>query len=383
MKENALPRQVAYVQETPASFSPKKFVLQVQGALRYLLRKWFWILALGLLAGLIGYVYSSGKNRLFEAEITFALDERSNPTQKTALTSLSENLGLQRGPEEGTAFFTSMTNIAELVKSRFLLERTLKDSVSLYGHRLLFIDFFLDSLGWREKWMKQTPYAKTNWLAPNLEQAETDFQNSILRSSCEMLSGTLLKINQKGAGTSIFSIKCVSEHELFSKHFLEGLMNNVSAYYTRIKTERAKANLDFIQRRSDSLQRAFTGALYTRASYADANANPARQVAMVSNEKQLTDVQILRTAYTELSKALDLAKSELIRDTPLFQYLDTPILPLKSTGSSPVMYFVLFSVAGTAFALLFFLAKLVYNRIMEEPIAYPAAVREEVPGVQE
>jgi LPS O-antigen subunit length determinant protein (WzzB/FepE family) len=346
-------------------FSPKKFVLQLQHLVQYLLSKWIWIISIALLLAITGFLYASLKKDIYAAEITFALDEQSNPQQKTAFAELTQTLGLQTVPDNGGVFFSSMTNIVELLKSRFLLEKTLRDTVTLNGNKLIYIDFFLDSLHYRKKWMAKSQYNKTNWQAKNISKDEKYFQNNIMRTVCETISTVHVKVNQNGNGSSIFSVKCISENQAFSKYFLEALLGKVAEYYTQIKTERAKNNLDFIQRRTDSVRSVFTGALYGRASFMDANMNPGRQVAVVSGEKQQTDIQILRTSYIELTKALELAKSELLRTTPLFQYLDMPVLPLKKTGANTSLYAVVFFIAGLFFTAVFFALKRLYKNIMQ------------------
>ncbi len=361
--------------EEQNNFSPRKFVLQVQYYLKYLLSKWLWIILITLMAGFAGYFYSSSKKPVYEAEITFALDEKSNPKTATALSQLSESLGLQNAPENGTAFFSSMTNIAELLRSKFLMERTLRDTVKTKKRQLAYMDFFLDSLGYRKKWMKKGPYVNTNWLSNKLTEDEIYFQNGIMSTACETLISQYIKINQKGSGTSIFSVKCVTENQAFSKNFLESLLRNLTDYYTQIRTERAKNNLDFIKSRTDSIQRTFTRALYSKASFSDAHMNPARQVSVVGTQKQETDVQILRASYIELSRALDLARSELINATPLFQYLDRPTLPLKRAGSNPTLYLVVFAFVGFAIAVLFFSMKMVYQLIMNSGVVKPEPIK--------
>src|SRR5262249_7124256 len=152
------------------------------------------------------------------------------------------------------------------------------------------------------------------------------FENAIMANIYEVIKGTLIKINAKGQGSSIISVTCTSKHELFSKHFLEAWLNEVTQYYIDTKTQRSRINLELIQKRTDSVRTAYNGALYARATFTDAHLNPIRQTVNVSTERQQTDVQILKASYTELVQTLEVAKTNLMKDTPLIQYLDTPIL---------------------------------------------------------
>ena len=146
-------------------FSPKKLVLQVQSAGRYLLSRWWKILGFGLLLGIAGVAYTFTKKPTYVAEITFALDEGAALSSKNDLSNIAEQLGLVTSMEAG-GVFSSITNIGELMRSRMMIEKTLKTSVNIDGKQLLFADFFLDSLNYRDKWMKGSPYYKINFTAP-------------------------------------------------------------------------------------------------------------------------------------------------------------------------------------------------------------------------
>jgi hypothetical protein len=63
---------------------------------------------------------------------------------------------------------------------------------------------------------------------------------------------------------------------------------------------------------------------------ADANLNPAFQTPTVGIQRKQTDITVLATAYGELLKNLELAKFNLLRETPLIQVIDTPLLPLEN-----------------------------------------------------
>jgi hypothetical protein len=315
-------------------FSPRKFILMIQGMGRYLLSKWWIILGAGILFALAGAAYSLTKKPQFIAEMTFVLDEEATQSPRSGISQLSEELGL--GGDAG-GVFSSPTNIMELMQSRLLIEKTLRSTVQVEGKKVLLADFFLDSLEYREKWkMKKSPYYHIDFLKKNKDKNEALYESGLMRSIYETLISENIKIEKKGKETTIFSVQCISKHQLFSKYFLEELLNTVTQYYVEKKTERAKLNVDFIQKRTDSVRQAYNIALYGRAEFADAFFNPSKQTPLVAREKQQTDIQILRASYVELTRSLESAKTTLMRETPLIQYLDMPILPLKMLSSNMI-----------------------------------------------
>jgi uncharacterized protein involved in exopolysaccharide biosynthesis len=324
-------------------FSPRKFILLVQGIGRFILSKWWIILSAGVLFALAGAAYTMTKKPQYIAEVTFVLDEEATQQPRSGISELSEELGL---PADAGGVFSSPTNIMELMQSRLLVEKTLRSTVQVEGRTVLLANFFLDSLEYREKWLEKSPYKNVDFQAKNKSKEQVMFESGLIGRMCGTLNDKNIKIERKGKGTTIFSVQCISTHPLFSKFFLEELLNTVTQYYVEKKTERAKLNVDFIQKRTDSVRQAYNAALYGRAEFTDAFFNPNRQTPLVSREKQQTDIQILRTSYVELTRSLEAAKTSLMRETPLIQYLDLPQLPLAVLRANMMKNALLAFLAG-------------------------------------
>jgi hypothetical protein len=325
-------------------FSPKKMVLQARSGFRYLLSKWKIIIPVAVVVGTAGALYTYTKKTLYVAETTFALDEATT-RPATPHVTLLDQLTLGSELDAGTVF-SSITNIVELMQSRLLIEKTLRTTIDLNGKKITFADFFLDSLDYRDKWMKKGPYYNINFTATGKDAAAIRFENGLMRNIYEVLTGKYIKISQKGKGTTIIAVSCISEHELFSKYFLEAWLDEVTHYYIETKTQRAKNFLTFIQKRTDSVKTAYFNAVHGRAAFTDAHINPSRQTISATTERQQTDVQLLKTSYVELVSSLEAAKTSLMRETPLIQFMDKPILPLKTMRPSIMKRFIIFALLG-------------------------------------
>jgi hypothetical protein len=318
------------IRREPVEFSPRVFILQVRDSSRYILSRWPVLLLTGLLLGAALAIYTFNKKTKYEAEITFALDEGAGQAaDANPLPELRERFGFGNTLEAG-GIFSSLTNIVELIQSRLMIQQTLRKTVYVNGKDIVLGDFFLDSLNYRNKWL---PGDKNKALLTrkNLSSEDSLQLNSIYGSMYNMIINAYLKIDRKGRGTSLISVICTTENELFTKLFLENLIDAVSRYYVDIKTKRAKINLDFIAQRTDSIRNAYAASTNSRASFSDANQNVVREVVTVNRERMQTNVDILKESYIELVRNLEAAKVRLVKDTPLFQMLDTPVLPLKKT----------------------------------------------------
>lgn len=344
-------------------FSPRRILMLVNQAIRYLRSKWIVIVVTGILLGLVAVIYSYPVRPQYTAEFSFAMDEGGVKTQGNSLTRLSEELGFSPSFEAG-GIFSSMSNIIELMQSRLLIEKTLKRSVVLYGKPVIFANFFLDSLRYREKWMKNPNHPKLDFSDTTLSREEELYRNGIINNMHSVITSKLMKIDTKGKGTSLIDVTLISENELFSKYFLEALVDEVSKYYISLKTYRSKLYLEFIQKRTDSVKNAYMASLFGRANFSDANLNPILQTNIVPGERKQTDVVVLRETYIGLVKNLESARTSLLQDTPLFQYLDQPVLPLKIKAGSLLMKFILFFIVGMVLASLFVMLRKFYRFLM-------------------
>lgn len=325
-------------------FSPKKILRAIRTIWAYVRSKLKWILGLAILSGIIGASIAYFKKPLYAAEITFALDEEKALHNKSEFSEFSEQLGL--APIDGGNVFSNVNNIAELIKSRLIIEKTLRSTVKIHNKEILFANFFLDSLDWRDKWLSSSAYPKLVFNTSKKDSNEVWFENGILKNMYKKLTGEYLKINPKGKGTTISSVVCETRHPLFSKYFVEALMNEVTTYYINAKTERSRINLDIIQKRTDSVRQAYVQALYGRAVFSDADINLVRESFSVPGERKQTDAQILRAAYIDLSRNLESAKTSLMNNTPIIQIVDSPVLPLDIKKPGLVKQFLLFFFIG-------------------------------------
>lgn len=344
-------------------FSPKRAILLVNSACRYLLSKWLILLIAGIAFGSLYVALNFSKKPKYTAEFSFALDEGAVKSSSNNFSSLSEELGFGISYEAG-GVFSSMTNILELLQSRLIIEKTLKRSVTLYGKPVVFANFFLDSLDYRSKWMKGSPYYNIDFIKPTGSHEEELFRNSIINNIYSIITSQFIKIDKKGKGTTLILVTMTSEHESFSKYFLEALIDEVSKFYVEIKTHRSKIHLDYIQHRTDSVREAYNQALYGRSAITDANINPNRQIATIPGEKKQTDIQVLKDGYINLMKSLESERTSLMQETPLFQYLDMPVFPLQRTSNNLLLKFIIFAVVGMVLTAVFLLARRLYRFIL-------------------
>ena len=327
----------------------------------YFKSKWKTIFLAGIIGGLLGLGYSFTKKTIYTAKLSFALEEKG--TGGGNLSSLAAQFGLGGiGGGDGGVF--SGDNIIILLKSRFLIEKTLLSTVNINGKSDLLINRYILFNRIDKVWATKKNLAGLKFT--NADRMHfTLKQDSILGIISTGLIKNNLVIAQQDKNLSIINISVVSTDEIFAKVFSEKLIETVTDFYIETKTKKTRANILVLQNRADSVQRELNSAMYGRAQFGDQNMGLIRQQAAVPKLKQEMRVQMLGTLYGELVKNLEFAKLTLMREEPLVQIIDQPILPLPKARLSKLKAIVMGGFLFGFFSLLGFGGKKIWMGIVK------------------
>jgi len=159
---------------------------------------------------------------------------------------------------------------------------------------------------------------------------------------------------RKDKKISIVNVDFMSKDELFSKLFVERLMDETSKFYSFTRTSQSRTNIDMMQHTADSIKGLYESALYKGAGISTVNMNTALQYAAVPRIKQENNAQLYGTVYAEVLKNLETLKLDLARETPLVQIIDRPRLPLKKEKLGKIKGIVFGGILG-GFLIIFYL----------------------------
>ena len=120
-----------------------------------------------------------------------------------------------------------------------------------------------------------------------------------------------------------------------------------------------------LQHEADSLRNLLGGAITSAAAQTDVtfNLNPAYQVQRSSSQKDQVQATILAAAYGEVVKNLELAKIALQKETPLYQILDEPQLPLVMEKPSKLICLILGGFLGGFLICAFLIVKRIFSNL--------------------
>lgn len=306
----------------------KELIEKTKEWLFFLLSKWKIIVAAGVIGGFLGIGYAIRQKPVYTAALTFALEDDKS-AGSGGMLSLASQFGINLGSSGGSIFEAS--NLTELFKSRRMVEQTLMKPVLYKGKTISLAEMYIQSNQWREYWNKKPKFKNIQFLPDTKRKYFTRVHDSILGRIYENLTKHSLSVGQKDKKVSIITMEVTSTNELFSKYFCESLISEVGSFYVTTKSKKARANMEILERQTDSIRQELNNAITGVAAANDNNfnLNPALNIRRVPSARKQVDVQANTAILTELVKQTELAKVTVRRDTPLIQVLDRPILPLK------------------------------------------------------
>lgn len=316
-------------QKVTDEISLKELIEKGKEWISYLLSQWKIIVLAGCIGAVLGLTYSIMKKPIYTATLSFALeDEKNGGGGLGGVIGLASSFGFDLSGSGGTIF--SGTNLAELFKSRKMVEETLLMPVVVNDKTISLAEMYIQDEEWRDDWEDKPKFTAIQFLPNSNRKYFTRVHDSILGVIYSDLSKKSLFVGQKDKKIAIITMEVVTKNELFSKYFCEALARKVGQFYVATKSKKARENMAILQRQTDSIRGELNAAI-TGVAVANDNTfglNPALNIRRVPSAKRQVDVQANTAILTELVKQSELAKVALRRETPLIQVIDRPILPL-------------------------------------------------------
>jgi hypothetical protein len=314
--------------------SLKELIIKIKEWISFLKTKKKTIFIAGIIGASIGLTIALFVKPTYKAVLTFAMEEDKGGGGGGGLSGalgLASSFGIDLGGAGGGGAFAA-SNLAELMKSRLLVEKVLLEPIVINGKTITLAEYYIQINELSEGWEKN-PSLKNIQFLPNADRTTfTLQQDSILQKIHKsLIDKEHLSIMQKDKKVTILSIEVTSENELFSKIFCESIAKETSDFYIETKSKKAKINVSVLQKQVDSVKNALSGAITGIAYETDNvyNMNPALNIKGAPSKLMQVDVQANTAILTNLVVQLELAKITLRKETPLIQLIDKPILPLQ------------------------------------------------------
>lgn len=307
-----------------------------------ILKKWWLFLIIGLFSGSLGILYAWLKKPVYTARISFTSD-MDKSGQLGMYAGIAAQFGIDLGGGGSSAF--EGDNLIELLKSRTIVEKTLLTK-SLSTNRLM-IEEYLQT-HYSKKLEKDTTFKNLNF-STNLEIPNRK-RDSILYEVVKSINKDKLIIEKRDKKLSYIDLTFKDNNENFAKDFTLLLTSNAVDYYVEFKSRKSRKNFELLNSQCDSVRNLLYGNIEQIAVNNDINVNPLKQVTRTGSQKVQLNATANSALYTELLKQVGLARVNLLRETPLIQIIDSPILPLKKEKPGRLLMGIVFAFVGTLIA---------------------------------
>lgn len=339
----------------------KELISKIMGWYFYLHSNWKIILLFGIAGGILGFTYSLTQKPVYTASLSFALEDQQQAGGLSGALGLASQFGFDIGGGGGGIF--AGANLIELFRSRSMVEQTLMSPVAFEGKTISFAEMYIQNSNWRDEWAKKSKLKDIQFLPNANRQQFSRVQDSIMGIIYQAILKSSLNIVQKDKKTDIITIEMQSPNENFAKYFTEALAQEVSNYYISTKTQKARLNMEILEKQTDSVRRELNAAI---AGVAQANdntfgLNPALNVRRIPSARRQVDVQANTVILTELVKQTELAKVVLRKETPLIQVIDKPIFPLEKVKFGKLKGMVFGGFLAGIIVLLILIFKRIFN----------------------
>ena len=302
----------------------------------------------GLFFSIIGLLYSLKNETIYNANLTFVVENNKDQGGLAKYAGFASQFGFDLGGLNSATF--SQSNIIELIKSRKVVQNAL-----LTYHQFdntiksSLVERYIDNR-YRSQWEEDN--ADLLLLKFDHKESFTLKHDSILGVFYKDLVENVISVG-KSDETSIVTIICSSNDELFSKKLAESLVNEVSEYYIHAQTAQARNTLNFIKNRSDSVLIELKIAELNYARHKDSNYGIYKAEGLIEEIRLQRKVEILTIMYSEIVKNLEISKVSLLNQKPLVNVIDLPILPLDFQYTPFYVSMIIFGLIGFIISIIY------------------------------
>lgn len=320
-----------------------------------IINEWKLIVILSSVGLLIGFFYAKQIPITYTAEITYVIEDNKPIDQNNSFGGIASQFGFGGVQANGGMF----SNLQDLITSRFLIENTLLKPVKTRDGQITNLANYYIKLKKEKNLNKITNKEVFFEINANRELLSTKQVIALKEIYLDLISPQKLSFSKKDSKSFFSIISVTGEDEYFTKILCENILQATSEFYIESKLKKNKQNVDKLQNQVDSIKNKFDRSLLTLAVANDKifNLNPSLKSRGVEPSKSQINVQANTSLLTTLVSNLELAKANLYNETPLFQIIDKPILPLTKNSPNKLKLIILSGIMAMLSAIVFIIVK--------------------------
>lgn len=355
--------------ENKNNFVPEEsldqILLKVKNLFSILRREIKLVFLVTFIGAIFGFLISYFQPILYNAKLVFVVEDgKSNSSNLGGLASLAGQFGVDLGASGGSGLLSS-DNILLYFKSHSLAKEVLLSPIEKKSN-ITIAEKYSTVYGWRKKWDKNKRISTINFQSENISFNYSRLHDSLLNILIEEILINHFSVYKTDKKASFIEVNVKMKDEILAKKYCEKIVDAAVKRYVNVKTQRQQNTVVKLQQRVDSIanllskKTASGAAIQTSSSTMDIN--PLyRTSTSIATETTVRDKTMLATIFASVVQNLELAKFTLSQDTPAILIVDAPQIPLTELKRSIFSYTMTFSFVFLLLAIIFILAKNLFN----------------------
>jgi len=148
---------------------------------------------------------------------------------------------------------------------------------------------------------------------------------------------------KQGESENTMNISGEMQDPQLAAQLVDSVVNSLTAYIIDYHTQKARADLDFVELSHREAEKKFVEAQRELASFKDRNMNIVSASAQITEQNLQSQYTLAFNIYNTLSQQLEQAKMKVQDITPVFKVIDPAKVPLEK--SKPRIGLILFAMA--------------------------------------
>lgn len=256
--------------------------------------------------------------------------------------------------------------IIEIGRSNLIIDRVLMDSAELEGNKDLIANHIIKELNLHKSWEDSESIQDFLFTDSNLNVNNTSVVKKILqalvRGNTELASpGGIVDITYDQEST-ILRISASTPSASLSIKLAETLYDKLADFYINKAIQSQSATYLQLKSKADSLAGLLSGSEKLYAQSSDFNQGLILTSDRLSQARSMRNIEVYATMYGEVLKNKETAEFMLNSQTPYFQAIDYPYLPLYNQNKFSLVSTILFVLGIGILTILFVVVNAYYQK---------------------
>lgn len=140
--------------------------------------------------------------------------------------------------------------------------------------------------------------------------------------------------------TSVITLAVTMQDPLISAVLTDTVMRNLQEYITDYRTNKARHDLEFMQKLYDEAQQNYYAAQQEYADYVDSNQGLSSNSAQTKRERLQNEMNLAYNLYNRMAQQLQQAKAKVQESTPVYAVVQPASVPIKASKPSKLLILV-------------------------------------------